>query len=942
MELSLGLTTRMLRFSILLLAGTAFGQQYTISTVAGGAPPATPVTALNASIGQPRKLAISGSNIYFSSGHSVFKIDGAGSMTLVAGNSRAGFSGDGGPAVSAQLNAPQGLALDAAGNLYIADSVNNRVRMVDTQGIITTFAGNGTVNPPSFWGDTGPATDASLHLPTGLAVDSSGKVYIAVSADNTVRVVTTDGVINIFAGAGYKGYYGDYAKDSISGIVSNTGVATVAGLTNPQDIAIGPSGSLLIADTGNATIRKVDSTGVITTISGNGNVGISGDDVATTLAMVAPFGVAVDSTGNVYVAEYGSNRIRKIDTAGKITTAIGDGNQGFAGDGGAPNKVEMSLPTSVVVDSSGNLYFADSLNNRIRKLAGGNVSTFAGNGLFSRSGDGNAAAAAQLNTPLGVAVGTSIGSGIAPTFYIADTANNVVRIVANGLISNVAGTGTAGSSGDQLNGPQGLAVDSAGSLYIADTQNNRVRKVSGGAISTVAGSGTAGFGGDGGAATSAQLNAPFGVAVDAAGNLYIAEFSNNRVRKVSTNGNIGTLAGNGVSGFSGDGLQATSAQLNGPQGVAVDSAGNVYIADTANNRVRKVAANGVITTVAGNGAAGFSGDGNSAVNAQVGNPTAVATDSVGNVYIADGSARVRKLFLSGLITTIAGTGTRGYSGDGGSAPNARLNGPSSLAVNAAGSIWVADTLNNAVRLLQFTGGGTTVSAVTNGASNLNGPVAPGEVVVIYGSGLGPSPLAQYQTDSNGLVPTNVGGTSVYFNGVLAPVLYASANQVAAVAPFGIVGSLAQMYVQYQNVTSAPFNLSVASQIPAIFTLNGSGTGQAAAIDNKDGSINGAARPAKVGDFVQLYITGAGQTSTSGTDGLINAVPLPVPIATVKVTIGGQTANVNFAGGAPGAVAGVIQVNAQIPSGITVGGTVPVVVQVGASNSQPGVTIAVTN
>lgn len=932
----------MLRFSILLLAGTAFGQQYTISTVAGGAPPATPVTALNASIGQPRKLAISGSNIYFSSGHSVFKIDGAGSMTLVAGNSRAGFSGDGGPAVSAQLNAPQGLALDAAGNLYIADSVNNRVRMVDTQGIITTFAGNGTVNPPGFWGDTGPATDASLHLPTGLAVDSSGKVYIAVSADNTVRVVTTDGVINIFAGAGYKGYYGDYAKDSISGIVSNTGVATVAGLTNPQDIAIGPSGSLLIADTGNATIRKVDSTGVITTISGNGNVGISGDDVATTLAMVAPFGVAVDSAGNVYVAEYGSNRIRKIDTSGKITTAVGDGNQGFAGDGGAPNKVEMSLPTSVVVDSSGNLYFADSLNNRIRKLAGGNVSTFAGNGLFSRSGDGNAAAAAQLNTPLGVAVGTSIGSGIAPTFYIADTANNVVRIVANGVISNFAGTGTAGSSGDQLNGPQGLAVDSAGSLYIADTQNNRVRKVSGGAISTVAGSGTAGFGGDGGAATSAQLNAPFGVAVDAAGNLYIAEFSNNRVRKVSTNGNIGTLAGNGVSGFSGDGLQATSAQLNGPQGVAVDSAGNVYIADTANNRVRKVAANGVITTVAGNGAAGFSGDGNSAVNAQVGNPTAVATDSVGNVYIADGSARVRKLFLSGLITTIAGTGTRGYSGDGGSAPNARLNGPSSLAVNAAGSIWVADTLNNAVRLLQFTGGGTTVSAVTNGASNLNGPVAPGEVVVIYGSGLGPSPLAQYQTDSNGLVPTNVGGTSVYFNGVLAPVLYASANQVAAVAPFGIVGSLAQMYVQYQNVTSAPFNLSVASQIPAIFTLNGSGTGQAAAIDNKDGSINGAARPAKVGDFVQLYITGAGQTSTSGTDGLINAAPLPVPIATVKVTIGGQTANVNFAGGAPGAVAGVIQVNAQIPSGITVGGTVPVVVQVGASNSQPGVTIAVTN
>src|SRR5664279_2572581 len=468
-----GIITRMLRFSILLLAGTAFAQQYTISTVAGGAPPATPVASLSTSIGQPRKLVLSGSNVYFSSGNSVFKIDGSGTLTLIAGNSRAGFAGDGGPAVSAQLNAPQGLALDAAGNLYIADALNNRVRMVNPQGIITTFAGNGLTNPPGFWGDTGLATDASLHLPTGLAVDSSGKVYIAVSADNTVRVVTTDGVINIFAGAGYKGYYGDYAKDSISGIVSSTGVATVAGLTNPQDIAIGPSGSLLIADTGNATIRKVDSTGVITTISGNGNVGISGDDVATTLAMVAPFGVAVDSAGNVYVAEYGSNRIRKIDTSGKITTAVGDGNQGFAGDGGAPNKVEMSLPTSVVVDSSGNLYFADSLNNRIRKLAGSTVSTIAGNGLFSRSGDGGAATSAQLNAPMGVAVSTA-------ALYIADTANNTVRSVTNGVISGFAGTGTAGSSGDgnpasgaQLSGPQGLAVDSAGSLYIADTQNNR-------------------------------------------------------------------------------------------------------------------------------------------------------------------------------------------------------------------------------------------------------------------------------------------------------------------------------------------------------------------------------------------------------------------------------------------------------------------------------------
>jgi len=214
--------------------------------------------------------------------------------------------------------------------------------------------------------------------------------------------------------------------------------------------------------------------------------------------------------------------------------------------------------------------------------------------------------------------------------------------------------------------------------------------------------------------------------------------------------------------------------------------------------------------------------------------------------------------------------------------------------------------------------------------------------VIYGSGIGPAQLVQYTPGPNGQVPTTAGGVSVYVNGVAAPVLYASANQVAAVVPFGINGSLAQLFVQYENSTSAPFNVSVASQIPAIFTLNGSGTGQAAAINNKDGGINGAARPAKVGEFVQLYITGAGQTSPAGSDGAINAVPLPRPVGEVKVTIGGQNATFNFAGGAPGSVQGVIQVNALIPAGITVGNAVPVVVQVGTSNSQPGVTLAVSN
>ena len=917
-------TNRMFRPLILLAAAIpALAQQYTITTVAGGAPPRTPVAATSTSIGSPRKLLVAGSNLYFSSGNSVFKIDGSGNLTLVAGNSRAGFAGDGGPAVAAQLNSPGGMAFDKAGNLYIADTLNNRVRRVDPQGVIRTFAGNGQTGAPGFWGDGGAATDANIHSPVAVAIDSNGNVYIVAAADNTIRKVDTNGVISIFAGEGYRGFYGD------------TKQANVAGFTGPQDMWINSDGTVLVADTGNAAIRKVATDGTISTISGVGSPGAvaSGDDVATKLAMISPFGVTADGSGNIFIAELGTDRIRKIDSAGKITTAIGDGNPGFAE--GAPAKVEMNQPTGVAVDSSGNIYFADSLNNRIRKLAGGNVTTIAGNGIVSYSGDGFAATVAQLNTPTGVA------ADAAGNLYIADSANHVVRRVdSKGVISTFAGNGSVGSGGDgnaaagaQLNGPAGVAVDGSGNVFIADTGNNKIRKVnSSGTISTF---------------SSAQLSAPWGLAADSSGNLYVAEFGGNRVRRISADGGtVTTVAGNGNAGYSGDAGSPASAMLNGPKGVALDSVGNIYIADSGNNRVRKVSSNGSggqrIDTIAGNGIGGFDADGVQATSTPVGNPTSVAIDSVGNIYIADGSLRVRKVFLSGIISTVAGTGVRGYSHDGGDAAAAQLNGPSSLAIDSKGNIYVADTGNNAVRMLQVAAGDLNVSGLTNGASNQLGAISPGEVVVIYGSGIGPAQLAQYQLDSNGLVPKSVGGTSVYFNGAAAPVLYASATQVAAVVPFNIGGSLAQMFVQYNGQTSTPLNLSVATMTPAIFTLNGSGTGQAAAINNKDGSINGAAKPAKIGDFIQLYITGVGQTNPPGVDGLPNAVPLPIAQAPITVTIGGKQVTPQFAGGAPGLVAGVFQVNAQIPAGVTAGAAVPVVVTAGTSNTQSGVTIAVTN
>jgi uncharacterized protein (TIGR03437 family) len=325
----------------------------------------------------------------------------------------------------------------------------------------------------------------------------------------------------------------------------------------------------------------------------------------------------------------------------------------------------------------------------------------------------------------------------------------------------------------------------------------------------------------------------------------------------------------------------------------------------------------------------------------VGNPAGLAVDASGSVYIADGSARVRKVFANGLIATIAGNGTRGYTGDGGSASDATLNAPSAVAVTTNGNVYVGDTSNNSVRLLQPQAGGIAISAQVNAASNQVGPIAPGEVVVLYGSGLGPATLTQYQLGANGLVPTTLAGTSVYFNSLAAPVLYTSANQVGVIVPFGITGSQAQVSAVYNGQFSASVAASVAEAVPALFTLNNSGSGQAAAV-NQDGSINGASAAVKAGQVISLYLTGAGQTNPPGADGQPGTGPNAGPVLPVTATVGGATATVQYAGSAQGLVAGVIQVNVVVPQATAASAAVPVVVRVGTSSTQSNVTIAVSN
>jgi trimeric autotransporter adhesin len=926
----------MVKFSLLLATGTlALAQQYTISTVAGGAPPATPVAATGISIGQPARVATdTAGNVYFSASNAVFKVSSGGTLTLVAGTSRAGYSGDGGLAIKAQLNGPQGIAVDPSGNIYIADSGNNRVRIITTDGVINTFAGTGLTSNggPRTYNDGNPANTALLKLPKGVALDKNGNVYIADTGDNSIRIVTTDGIINTFAGDSYPSFAGD------------TAAAVDAELHSPSDVTVDSSGNVYIADTGNASIRKVTTDGLINTVAGSQAIGSTGDGAGATKAtLLTPISLVVDSSGNIYILENGDGKIRKVDvTSGNISTIAGTGAAGFGGDGGAATSAVMNYPTGLAIDGSSNFYIADALNQRIRKIAGTTISTIAGNGVSSFSGNGGAALNAQMNSPQGVAVDA------AGNLYIADTGNNVVRKVGtDGNIVAFAGNGQAGNGGDggaaasaQLKAPQGVSVDAKGIVYIADSGNARVRKVDlTGNISNVAGNGTPGYGGDNGSAGTSQLYTPTAVAADAAGNLYIADFNNNRIRKVSTNGTITTVAGNGYAGYSGDGGPATSAQLSLPQGVAVDAAGNLYIADTGNNVIRLVNTTGLISTLAGNGLAGFSGDGGLAIQAQIGNPSSVSVDALGNVYVSDGSTRIRKIFPNGLIATIAGNGTVGYSGDGGLATSASLNSPAAVALDASGNAYIADSANNAIRMLVSSGYGLKVAAVTNGATNQTGSLAPGEVVVLYGSGLGPSSLTTFQLNSAGQVPVITGGTSVYFNNIPGPVLYTSANQVGAIVPFGVSGSTVQVVTQYNGSVSAPASVALAKVAPALFTLNASGSGQAAAI-NQNNAVNGTASPANAGSYVSLYATGLGQTNPGGQDGVPTGTTLPLPLQTVTAAIGGKPATIQYAGGAPGLVAGVMQINVQVPSGLAAGAA-EVILTVGNVTSPHGVTIAVS-
>lgn len=780
--------------------------------------------ATNANLRTPTTLAFdTAGNFYIADSHNevIRKVDTNGIITTVAGDGSQGYSGDGGPATAAAMATPVGIAVDVFGNYFISDNWNQHIRKVDTNGIISSIAGIGTGFPDGvgYSGDGGAATNASIAWPCGVSLDVACNLYIADSGNNGIRKVDTNGIISTIAGNGMNGFFGD------------GGIATNANLNNPQGVTVDSSGNLFVADTSNNRVRRIDTNGIITTVVGTGAGSFAGDGgQAINANLSGPTDVKFDGGGRLYVADGGNHRIRRVDETGIITTVAGKGNAGYTPDGESATNASFNV-NGMAFDGVGNLYFAtaDSSSPRIYEVhftglptrslknvntnnagnysvvisnAAGSVTSIVavltivlppsitsqptnqavypgGNATFSVAAFGSpplnyqwlfngGAMNGQTNATLSLSGVTTNQAGVYSTLitspygnitsHVATLAVGGLPIITlqptnqsvlagnralltagisgvgpptfqwqlngtnlpNNLITTIAGNGTAGFAGDggiattgKIYQPYGVAADGFGNVFIADSSNNRIRKVStNGVMTTVAGTGISSFSGDGGAATNARIYSPEGVALDASGNLYIADTGNNRIRKVDTNGIITTVVGNGGGGFSGDDGAATNARLFNPYGITCDGSGNLYIADALNTRVRKVDTNGVITTIAGKSSSTFSGDGGAATNAGL-SAYGVAVDANGNVFIADRSNnRVRRVDAYGFITTIAGTGSSTFSGDGGLATNAGMT-AYGVAVDSYGDVYTADRSNNRIRRVDPYGIITTVAG-TNG------------------------------------------------------------------------------------------------------------------------------------------------------------------------------------------------------------------------------------
>jgi uncharacterized protein (TIGR03437 family) len=698
-------------------------------------------------------------------------------------------------------------------------------------------------------------------------------------------------------------------------------------LSSPTGMAYDRNGNLFIADRVNHAIRRVTPAGIISTIAGDGRFGDRGENTPAIQAQLGfPYDVKFDSLGNLLFAEFSSGRIRRISPNGIIST--------LASRQQIPN---LQGPTGLAITPNDIVLVVSQIRRFVLRVTGNLPQVAAGFFAGQAPGDGGLAIAAHLLDPAGVA--RDAGGDV----YVADFVDHRIRRVASAdqRIRTWAGNGQPDLNGDggqaaqaSTGRPKAVIFNTAGDLFFSYATGSGVRRIRpDGVILPFAGRPQLGFAGDNGAATEALFNGVDGIWFDTPGNLYLPDQFNHRLRRVAPSGVVATFAGTGIEGASGDGGLAMNARLSLPSHSVADRAGNIYLIDNSFRVIRRITTDGVINSWFGLANPVIQGDpGPSSF-------TGIAIDGQDNIYVSVFSrSQIYRITPNGQAMPIAGNRMVGFSGDGGDATRAMLNGPEYIWAHRDGTVFFTDRGNARVRRL--TPVAELPAAIVHAASFQSGPVAAGEIVTFFTAvDAGPAQAVTAQLDEGGRVATELAGTRVFFEDVPSPMVFTSARQLSAIVPFAMAGRTNVAFrVEFNGQVVMSGRVGIVPAAPGIFTLGGA-VGQAAMI-NQDGSFNTLESRAPIGSVVAFFVAGAGQTDPPGQDGFLAASVIPRPLAPVTVIIGGIQAEVVFAANAPGQVHGLIQINARVPAGVAPGPNVPLLVRYGNAQSQARVTMSV--
>lgn len=841
---------------------------------------------------------------------------------------------DGGPAVSASLNEPTGVAVDGNGNIYIADTVDYLIRKVDTSGNIHTVAGNTHLcqSPTQSCGDGGKATAAQLNYPDAVATDSAGNVYIADTGDNKIRVVNMQSKTITIAGVTINAHAietiagNGVACQSPTSACGDGGPATAANLNGPQGVVVDVHGNIFFSDAGDNRVREVTSAGTIEAYAGNGtpcnpSVGCGDGGPATSANLTGPWQLSVDPSDDLYITDAPENKVRMVNSAGTISTVAGTGGMGFNGNGKAPLSTELNSPRGVFVEgTTGNFIIADTGNQQVRQVSSGVVNLWAGGG----SGNDNGPATSGI-----LAANRDVALDSSGNLYIADSSNNRVRKVspangANATITTVAGVGTIGSYGNNvpaltanLDSPYGVFVDGNNNIYISDTFNMMVREVnaSTGIITTIAGTNglactnPAALCGDGGPATSANLNAPVSVAVDNLGNVYIADAGDNRIRMVTPAGTISTIAGS-TGGASnqctspispcGDGGPASQALLNGPFGVAVDNSGNIYIADTGDNRIRKVSG-GTINAYAFNGQPGFGPEKVLALDSAYGTPMYLAVDPKGNLYVSGSDFYYVVQRVDVYDTTIASVAGKagdpkyyGYGGDGTKSTSSSVDlNNFGVAIDANSNLYISDGGNNRVRWVPLVPTADTSTIQINFPPTPLGQQSQGETFKDVNQGLDDMYMTAPVQIKGPFLLTNVVGSSPAntCSNEIAPGQYCTYTVVYQPTGYGEQSGSISIS---DNAYGYPVQKVFLTGYGPDYSISANPTQLTVAPGNQGTSTISLTPSAGFNQTVDLVCTGAPSGTTCGMNpNKVQMNGISVETSTMTVTVGSSTAPGNY-------------------------------------------------